>query len=195
MVKSVRLGAMSLALAAVVAACGSSSDDKSGSSASKSSEPVTIDWWHIQNNDPMKSIWADAAKQYMAAHPNVKINITVLENEAFKSKLTTAMQGGKVPDIFQSWGGGTLKEQADAGLVKDITQPSSAWIKDLNPAAVGLYQVDGKQYGIPFNLGMVGGGYRKSLSKQAGIENPPATWDEFLQDIQKLKAKGITPLA
>ena len=70
---------------------------------------MTIEWWHIQNNDPMKSIWADAAKEYMAAHPNVKINITVLENEAFKSKLTTTMQGGKVPDIFQSWGGGTLQ--------------------------------------------------------------------------------------
>ena len=82
---------------------------------------MTIEWWHIQNNDPMKTIWADAAKQYMAAHPNVKINITVLENEAFKSKLTTTMQGGKVPDIFQSWGGGTLKEQADAGLVQDVS--------------------------------------------------------------------------
>ena len=74
----------------------------------------------------MKTIWADAAKQYMADHPNVKINITVLENEAFKSKLTTTMQGGKVPDIFQSWGGGTLKEQADAGLVKDVTEPTQA---------------------------------------------------------------------
>jgi len=196
MVKSVRLGAISLALAAVVAACGSSGDDnKAASSASKSSGPVTIEWWHIQNNDPMKSIWADAAKQYEAAHPNVKINITVLENEAFKSKLTTYMQSGKVPDIFQSWGGGTLKEQADAGLVQDVTDATKPWIGDLNPAAAGLYQVDGKQYGIPFNLGMVGVWYRKSLFEQAGIDAPPQTWDEFLTDVQTLKAKGITPLA
>src|SRR4051794_4157690 len=196
MVKSVRLAAATFALAAVVAACGGS-DDKSDSSATKSSsgKPVTIDWWHIQNNDPMKTIWADAAKQYMAAHPNVKINVTVLENEAFKSKLTTTMQGGKVPDIFQSWGGGTLKEQADAGLVKDITAPTKSWIGDLNPAAVGLYQVDGKQYGIPFNLGMVGVWYRKSLFAKAGIDAPPGTWDEFLADIGKLKDAGITPLA
>src|SRR3954468_20809949 len=196
MVKSVRLGAISLALAAVVAACGSSSDDKSsGSSASKSSEPVTIDWWHIQNNDPMKSVWADAAKQYMAAHPNVKINITVLENEAFKSKLTTSMQGGKVPDIFQSWGGGTLKEQADAGLVKDITQQTAPWIGTLNKAGVGLYQIGGKQYGVPYNLGLVGVWYNKALFKKAGIDGPPATWDDFLADVGKLKAAGVTPLA
>src|SRR5690349_11102830 len=148
MVKSVRLAAAALALAAVVAACGGG-DDKSDSSATKSSgsKPVTIEWWHIQNNDPMKSIWADAAKQYMADHPNVTIKITVLENEAFKSKLTTSMQAGKVPDIFQSWGGGTLKEQADAGLVQDISEATKPWIGDLNPAATGLYQVDGKQYG------------------------------------------------
>src|SRR3954447_3209197 len=120
MFKTVRYAVAVVAAAALLVACGSSDDksSSSSSSASKSSagKPVTIEWWHIQNNDPMKTIWANAAKQYMTAHPNVKINITVLENEAFESKLTTTMQGGKVPDIFQSWGGGTLKEQADAGL-------------------------------------------------------------------------------
>ena len=170
MVKSVRSALGVVAAAAVVAACGGG-DDTSASSATKSSgEPVTIEWWHIQNNDPMKTIWADAAKQYMADHPNVKIKITVLENEAFKSKLTTTMQGGKLPDMFQSWGGGTLKEQADAGLVQDVSEATKPWIGDLNPAAAGLYQIDGKQYGIPFNLGMVGVWYRKSLFEKAGID-------------------------
>ena len=31
------------------------------------------------------------------------------------------MQAGTPPDLFQSWGGGGLAEQVDAGLVKDIT--------------------------------------------------------------------------
>src|SRR3954468_3954250 len=199
MFKTVRYAVAVVAAAALLVACGSSDDksSSSSSSATKSSagKPVTIEWWHIQNNDPMKTIWANAAKSYMTAHPNVKIHITVLENEAFKSKLTTTMQGGKVPDIFQSWGGGTLKQQADAGLVKDITGATKPWIGDLNPAAVGLYNLDGKQYGIPFNLGMVGVWYRQSLFKKAGIDAPPATWDEFLADIGKLKDAGITPLA
>jgi raffinose/stachyose/melibiose transport system substrate-binding protein len=185
-----------IAVAALVAAGCGGDDSDSGSKASKSSgENVTIDWWHISNNDPMKTIWKDAADQYMADHPNVKINITVLENEAFKTKLTTTMQGGDVPDIFQSWGGGTLKEQADAGLVKDITQDVAPWVGDLNDAGVGLYQVDGKQYGVPYNLGMVGVWYNEKLFQKAGIDGPPATWDEFLGDVQKLKDAGITPLA
>jgi raffinose/stachyose/melibiose transport system substrate-binding protein len=185
--------------ALVVAACGSSSDDNSGSttgtSKSSSSKPVTINWWHIANNDPLKTIWKNAANEYMAKHPNVKIKITVLENEAFKAKLTTNMQAGKPPDLFQSWGGGTLVEQAKAGLIKDITEPTKPWIGTLNPAGVGLYKVDGKQYGIPYNLGLVGVWYNKKLFRKAGIDSPPTTWSDFLGDVQKLKSAGITPIA
>ena len=125
----------------------------------------------------------------------MKINVTVLENEAFKAKLTTSMQGGKVPDIFQSWGGGTLKEQADAGLVQDVSESTSPGSVTSTPPRPGLYNLDGKQYGVPFNLGMVGVWYRKSLFEKAGIDAPPATWDEFLADIDTLKQAGVTPLA
>jgi raffinose/stachyose/melibiose transport system substrate-binding protein len=183
----------------VVAACGGSDNDNASTSSSgqkaSSTKPVTINWWHIANNDPLKTIWKQAADQYHAAHPNVTIKITVLENEAFKAKLTTNMQAGKPPDVFQSWGGGTLKEQADAGLVKDITADAKPWVGSLNDAGVKLYQIDGKQYGIPYNLGVVGVWYNKKLFKKAGIDAPPSTWDEFLSDVQKLKTSGVTPLA
>jgi raffinose/stachyose/melibiose transport system substrate-binding protein len=184
----------------VVAACGGDDNDKSSTGSStgqqaSSNKPVTINWWHIANNEPLKSIWKNAADQYHAQHPNVTIKITVLENEAFKAKLTTAMQAGKPPDVFQSWGGGTMNEQAQAGLIKDITDDTKPWIGTLNPAGVKLYQIDGKQYGVPYNLGVVGVWYNKKLFKQAGIDGPPTTWDEFLGDVQKLKSAGITPLA
>ena len=81
--------------------------------AAQAQDPVEIDWWHIQTNDPGLSLNQAVADEYMAAHPGVKVNITVLENEAFKSKLALDMQAGTAPDIFQSWGGGVLAEQAD----------------------------------------------------------------------------------
>jgi raffinose/stachyose/melibiose transport system substrate-binding protein len=191
-----RAPALFAAAALALAGCGGDDEPEAGDAgASASGKPVTIDWWHIQNNEPMKSVWQDAADAYMADHPNVTVKITVLENEAFKTKLTTSMQAGNVPDMFQSWGGGTLKEQADAGLVKDITADVEPWIGDLNDAAVGLYQVDGKQYGVPFNLGMVGVWYNAKLFKQAGIDAPPETWEEFLDAVEALKAAGITPIA
>jgi raffinose/stachyose/melibiose transport system substrate-binding protein len=178
MMKVKRSAALVLAAIAmmIVAACGGDDSGSSGGSSSGSStkassnKPVTINWWHIANNDPLKTIWKNAADQYHAAHPNVTIKITLLENEAFKAKLTTNMQAGKPPDVFQSWGGGTLKEQADAGLVKDITEPTKSWLGTLNQAGVGLYKVDSKQYGVPYNLGLVGVWYNKKLFKKAGID-------------------------
>ncbi|MET0697272.1 MAG: extracellular solute-binding protein [Acidimicrobiia bacterium] len=163
--------------------------------AEEPAEEVTIEWWHIQNTDPMMTLWQDMANEFMEANPNVQINITVMENEAFKAALQTNLQAGDVPDLFQSWGGGGLREQVDAGLVQDISDASSGFIGNLNEGAVGLYNVDGVQYGVPFNLGMVGFWYNKDLFAQAGIDGPPATWDEFLEDVQALKDAGITPIA
>ena len=163
-----------------------------------SAEPVTITWWHITTKDPGLSDWQKMADDYMAAHPNVTIEITVLENEAFKTKLTTVLQSGEVPDIFQSWGGGTFNQQVEAGLLKDITADlaaDSAWKDSFAPGALGVYSYAGANYGVPWDMGMVGFWYNKALFEQAGITNPPATWTEFLEDVKALKAAGITPIS
>src|SRR3954469_19234652 len=126
MVKSIRWAfAAAAAAALLVAGCGGGDDSSpkssSSSGASSSGKPVTINWWHIQNTDPMKTVWKQAADEYMKAHPNVTIKITVLENEAFKAKLTTNMQAATPRNFSQSGGGGPLRERPDASLVKDVT--------------------------------------------------------------------------
>ncbi len=42
---------------------------------------------------------------------------------------------------------------------------------------------------------MVGWWYNKDLFAKAGIQAPPTTWTEFLDEVKKLKAAGITPIA
>ena len=156
-------------------------------------KPVTIEWWHIGTTDPGKSMNAQFAADFMKLHPNVKINITILENEAFKTKLATTMQSGTVPDLFQSWGGGTLAEQAKQGMLKDIT----ADVADIKDTVSGIsgWSFEGKVYGIPNDLGIIGFWYNKDLFAKAGITTLPATWTDYLADVSKLKAAGITPLA
>ena len=165
------------------------------SSAAATPSTVTINWWHITTGEPGKTIFQGIADAYTAAHPNVKINITVLENEAFKSKLATSLQSGDVPDLFQSWGGGTMAQQADAGDLKDITSDISSWKDTINPGALGIYAYKGKQYGVPWDMGMIGVWYNKDLFTKAGITAVPATWDDFLADVGKLKTSGVAPLA
>jgi raffinose/stachyose/melibiose transport system substrate-binding protein len=162
-------------------------------------QPVTINWWHISTADNHKAAFQKMADDYVAAHPNVTINITVLENEAFKSKLTTVMQSGEPPDIFQSWGGGVMNEYATAGLLRDITPEldadGGAWRNTFASGALGVYSYKGENYGVPWDMGMIGFWYNKDLFAQAGIQAPPKTWTEFLDDVKALKAKGITPIA
>jgi raffinose/stachyose/melibiose transport system substrate-binding protein len=193
----------------IVAACTGSSSTPSPTTAppteaaatpteaapSEAAAPVTITWYHIQNNDPGKSLWQSLADAYHAAHPNVTIDVNVLENEAFKTKLTTLLQQGDVPDLFQTWGGGGLRQQADAGLVKDISADIAPWASEINAGALGMYEVDGKNYGVPFDLGLVGFWYNTKSFDEAGITTLPTTWDEFLTTVQTLKGKGITPIA
>ena len=164
-----------------------------------SAEKVTITWWHISTAEEHKALWQKLADEYMAAHPNVNIEITVLENEAFKTKLTTVMQSGEPPDIFQSWGGGVMNEYANAGLLKDITADldadGGAWRNTFAPGALGVYSYKDQNYGVPWDMGMIGFWYNTALFAQAGIDAPPTTWTELLEDVKKLKAAGITPIA
>lgn len=190
-------GLILMATAVLVAGCGSSGETSGPQQSQSGGAPakVTLEWWHLSTSEPLKSLWAQRAKDYMAKHPNVTIKATVLENDAYKAKLTTLTQSGKAPDIFATWGGGVLKQQIDAGLVKDISGDVASVLGTFTPAALSAYQYDGKTYGLPTDVGLVGFWYNKKLFGKAGISAPPATWAEFLDDVKKLKAAGITPIA
>ncbi|GIH76535.1 extracellular solute-binding protein [Planobispora longispora] len=170
-----------------------------GSDAGESPEPaagggkVTLDWWHIGTAEPNKTIYEGWVKAYQAKNPNVTIKVTAMENDAFKSKMATVTTAASAPDIFSTWGGGVLKQQLDAGIVKDLGDAKA--IADFTPAALAAYQVDGKTYGVPIDVGMVGFWYNKKLFEKAGVSEPPATWAAFLETVKKLKAAGITPIA
>src|SRR5688572_28391304 len=155
----------------------------------------TINWWHIANTDPMLSVWAKLARDFEAAHPGVKVNITPLENEAFKAKLTTVTQAGNPPDIFHSWGGGVLEQQVNAGLVREFSGDAKVFLGNLAPNGVKLYEIGGKQYGVPYELGMVGFWYNKELFARAGVQGPPKTWSELLATVKQLQAAKIVPIA
>lgn len=156
-----------------------------------------IEWWHISTANDQRSNWQNLANQYVKDHPNVSIEITILENQAFKDKLATSMQSGNPPDVFQSWGGGVLAQYAQAGLVQDLTSAlqQNGWGDSFLSAPLGIYKVGDKNYGVPWDAGMVGFWYNKALFKQAGIDAPPDTWAGLLDDVKKLKAAGITPIA
>ncbi|MBI5960476.1 MAG: extracellular solute-binding protein [Chloroflexi bacterium] len=167
--------------------------------AASAQDKVKITWWHIDTSDAQSATWQAIADAYMAQNPNVEIEITILENEAFKARLVTVMQAGDPPDIFRSWGGGVLWQYAEAGLVRNIAPELEGEWKDSfsAKAALELYGQDGEYYGVPYTWGAVGIFYNKVLFEQAGLdpEVPPATWTEFIAAVEALKASGVAPIA
>jgi raffinose/stachyose/melibiose transport system substrate-binding protein len=160
-------------------------------------DTVTINWWHIQTIDTQVAFWEEVVAEYEAAHPNVNIEMTGLENEAFKSQIVTVMQAGDPPDLFQSWGGGVLWQYADAGMVRNIApELEGEWYDSFAvPAAVEMFGRDGEYYGVPWTWGAVGFFYNKALLAQVGYDTFPTTWTDFLACVQALKDAGITPIA
>ena len=173
-----------------------SGDDEPADSASGATQTVT--WWHIQTQENETAAWQDLADQYMELHPEITIEITVLENEAFKQRLTTVMQSGNPPDLFQSWGGGVLFEYANAGLVRDISAELSGTWQDsfATQSALNLYGQGDAYFGVPWRWGAVGLFQNDDLYTEAGLEPGCATtWDDFLGTVSALKDSGITPIA
>ena len=155
-----------------------------------------IKWLHVEVNPQQIAIWQDAARAFEAKTPGVKVEPQYLENEAYKSKLTTLLQSRDKPSMFYSWAGGVLHTQAEAGVLTDLTAALKAYTDTLAPTAVAAFTVDGKLYGVPQALTEVGFFYNKALFAKAGIDaDKVKTWDQFLDMVKTLQAAGITPLS
>ncbi|HLC01454.1 MAG TPA: ABC transporter substrate-binding protein [Anaerolineales bacterium] len=140
--------------------------------------------------------------QFNAEHPDAEvINAAVAGGAGSNAKavLKTRMLGGDPPDSFQVHMG---HELIDTWVTTDYMEPlddvyATYGLNDAFPQGVlDIVSFDGHPWSVPVNIhrGNVLW-YNKTVLANAGIANPPATWDEFIADAETLKAAGITPLA
>jgi raffinose/stachyose/melibiose transport system substrate-binding protein len=186
--------AITLAATAALTLAACSSSGSSATSSSTGNKHVTLTWWNNATTGYLKTVWTQAAAAYHTAHPNVTIQSVPIQNEAFTTKVPAALAGSNPPDIYQQWGSGQEATQVPSGKLTDLTPYTSSWISQLGVAA-NAWQVNGKQYGVPYDLHTVGFWYRKDLFTKAGIASPPTTMTELNADVAKLKAAHITPIA
>lgn len=98
-------------------------------------------------------------------------------------------------------GGNNITElAAKSGKVADLTpyfDEDPEWKALFDDTSLEFNTVDGKIYGVPVSKEISYIYYNKELFEKAGIEAPEtafASWDEFFEVCDQLKAKGITPL-
>jgi len=153
---------------------------------------------HITSIPAELELMNSIAEEFMAANPDIVVELPFLENEAFKAKLTTLLQSADAPDAFHSWGGGVFYEQAAAGVLRPVEDVLTQEAKDnQGTAGVSAFTApDGHVYGVARDVSEVVLWYNKTLFEQAGVD--PASmehWDGFLAGVQAFKDAGITPIA
>ena len=180
---------------AVLAGCGTGSEDTGTTDdAGSSGGPTTITWWHNSNTDPGKAYYDEVAADFEAANPGVTVEVSAMQHEDMLTKLDAAFQGGGAPDVYMERGGGELADHVEAGLTKDLSEPAADVIETLGGSVNG-WQVDGQTYALPFSVGVVGFWYNKALFEKAGVTNPPTTLDELIATSDTIKAAGIEPIS
>lgn len=190
--RSVAVTAAAGLAVAALAGCAAGGDDPATPSEGGD---VTITWWHNATTDPQKGLWEDIAAEFEDAHPGVTVEVTGYQNEDLQRTLIpNALQSGDAPDVFMVWPGGEVRAQAEAGHLKDLTELTADTAGELG-ATVKPWQVDGKQFALPYTFGIEGFWYNKDLFAEAGIDALPETLPELEEANEKLKAIGTAPIA
>ena len=181
----------------VLAACGGGGGDSGSSTATKkSSGPVTITFWHGQNQIAGKVI-KGLVDDFNRTHTDVKVDAEIgADADSLQAKMTAALAGGKYPDVVYIFGP-NVANLARSPKALDLTEAvkAKAWNwDDFYPAARQAVTIDGKVRAIPSLIDSMAVVYNKKLFRQAGIPAPKAgwTWDEYRDTAKRLtnKSKG-----
>jgi N,N'-diacetylchitobiose transport system substrate-binding protein len=180
--------AMGVAVALLVAACGSTS-----TASNPADQTGTLTVW-LMNGSAPQSVVDGVNADFKAKYPNVTVNVEIQQWSDVTTKLDTAFAGSTPPDVMEL-GNTLVAKYAAAGALNDITsqkagfENSGTWLQSLTDSCT--YQ--GKLYCVPYYAGSRAIIYRKDMFDAAGV-SVPTSMDELLSAGQKLMAKyGSNP--
>jgi alpha-glucoside transport system substrate-binding protein len=185
-----------LALALAAAACGG--DDDSGGGGS-TTQAQSLKGQSIQ----VYAVWSGSEqanfKQVLDAFTQ-KTGATVTytsTGDNMSTVLGSKIEGGAPPDVAMLPQQGLLVQLANDGSLKKVNADVGAAV-DANFAPVwkDLASVDGTLYGVYYKVANKSTvWYRPQAFQDAGISDPPKTWDEFVTDAKTISDSGVTPVS
>ncbi|WP_449386516.1 extracellular solute-binding protein [Cellulomonas soli] len=124
----------------------------------------------------------------------VEVDVVAIPWDGIDERLTTAVASGDGPDVLQV-GLSKLRTFADAGALMPLDDaladhPALAATNFADGVAGDATAVDGKTVAIPWVADTRVLFYRSDILTEAGIDAPPATWDELRADAATLAARG-----
>ncbi|MDL0433948.1 extracellular solute-binding protein [Marinobacter sp. TBZ242] len=167
----------------------------SGLAAFAAAADTTVRVLRVEISDVEKQYYDDVVAEYEAQNPDVEVIFEYIANEAYKTRLPTLLQSDQRPDIFYSWGGEGLRDQVEAGFVRDLTEAmQGGWQERYPESAVRAFTLDERVYGAPLYATVVGFWANTALTEQAGVDiEAIETWEDLEQAVVALRESGVTP--
>jgi raffinose/stachyose/melibiose transport system substrate-binding protein len=166
-----------VAATAALAACGSDSDDG----------------LRLIGVADQKSALDELTKAY----GKVAFNTSYAPTDQVQTSVRTQLGAGNAPDIHVVYPGNgsamSMVQISDANLLADLSD--QAWTKKIPENFKPAFQNKGKTYIYSAGASVIGAVYNKKVFAEAGIQQPPTTWPEFLTLCDKLKQAGKVPIA
>jgi multiple sugar transport system substrate-binding protein len=183
-----RLLPVALAAALALTACG-------GGGESGSDGPVELRMTVWSANEAHLKLFNEIAAEYRTAHPEItKVTFDPIPFDSYTTTLTTQLAGGNAPDL--AW---ILENSAPDFVASGALVPLDDKIEDtagLNPAAMKLWQTDGKTFAYPFSTSPFGVFVNTDLLAQADAAKPADliksgkwTWEEAVKAGSAVQAK------
>jgi raffinose/stachyose/melibiose transport system substrate-binding protein len=174
-----------LVTAISLCACGSKDNDK---------DKITLTMWCIATkSDSNRASYEAAIKDMEKNYPNIKLDWSATENEAYKTKIKTAVSGNSMPDIFFTWSCAFLGDFVKADKVYCLDNAYKKFANDLDEKMCKNTTYDGKKYGVPLTMNIVGLFANMDILKEVGYNDVPGTYDELIACCDKLVAAGKIP--
>lgn len=181
-------GATAAVAAPVLGSC-ARAPEESGGGGGKGT--LTIYW----NAGHVYDTYRDVIEQFEKDH-DVTVNWQKFQWEDLLTKLQADLASGNVPDLVEFPGPASLMPMALSGDVLPLDSyvdkdgKKMGFPDDWQQRSVESWQLEGKTYGIQVHLTCSQLYYNKGMLDDAGIKQPPETWDDLLAAAKELTGKG-----
>lgn len=186
---------------AFVTACGQTNEGTDAGNAagegSGGAETVTLTLMHPWTSPNVDNeVYKARIAAFEEQHPNIKIEQDGVAAAQYKTKLFTQAAGNSLADINVLWPGADLDPLVDGDLLMPLNDYMDNWNGLVREDALAGFNKNGNQYGVPTKQNFVDIiYYNKEMLAQVGYDEFPATYDEWIDLIKKLKEAGITPIS
>jgi len=170
------------------------SSNTSSSTTEPKAEPTTLT---VMCHTSWKTPAAEASFNYVAEKLNIKWEWTLCpEGSEGEEMIFTKIGSGDVPDILFWQSAQAVAEKMGADTFEEMDGDYMKWYDaDSLQNAQYVDPISGKRLVVPYgDTNVIGWIYNKTAFKNAGIDNLPKTWSDFLAVCEKIKATGVTPV-